>query len=210
MKNVIFKSIFCLLISNIFLAQFVHSQDNSNLWTFGIGVNVVKFHPKDLPITDDENFITESNSNFGGPQILISRHLVKNLSIEGLLSFNQISNYGDIKIEKSTYTGFDFNLKYSVMDPSQDFTIFALAGAGYTSFNPETVWVEGTPIKFGSGGSFNLGGGLNYWISDTIGLNYEALYKISISDKLSSNFYNGLSLVFRLKQGKSFNWRDGK
>lgn len=209
MKNTFFRNISLLLLANIFLVQFIYSQDNNNLWTFGVGVNVINFYPKDIPETDDENFITESNSNFGGPQILISRHLAKNLSIEGLLSFNQIGNYGDIKLEKSTYTGFDINLKYGLIDPNKNFTIFALAGAGYTSFNPETVWIEGTVIKFGSGGNLNLGGGLNYWISDIVGLNFEALYKISISDKLSSNFYNGISLVFRLKQGKSFNWRGG-
>ena len=111
-------------------------------------------------------------------------------------------------IEKYTYVGMDINFRYSFIDTTKDFTFFALAGAGYTSFNPETIWVGGTPIKFGSGGALNIGGGANYWFSDTLGLNFEALYKSSVSEKLSSHFYAGLSLVFRLKSKGNARWRD--
>ncbi len=110
--------------------------------------------------------------------------------------------------EKYTYVGMDINFRYSFIDTTKDFTFFALAGIGYTSFNPETIWVEGEPIKFGSGGILNIGGGANYWFSDTLGLNFEALYKFSVSEKLSSHFYSGLSLVFRLKSHGNFLWRD--
>jgi len=203
------------LVLSLFFIQPSYSQSETNPWVLGIGLNAIDYYPSQAPNTgNDDGFLNElfnieDHWNVGGPQILITRYLVKNLSVDGLLAFNKISKYGDVKVEKSTYIVMDINARYSFIDTNKDFTIFVLAGLGYNSFNPETVWVGGVPIKFGSGGTFNIGGGANYWFSDTFGLNFESLYKFSLADKLPSHFYYGLSLVFRVKSENSFNWRNG-
>ena len=56
---------------------------------------------------------------------------------------------------------------------------------------------------------FGVGVSPFFWFPDTLGLNLEALYKSGLSDKLPSHFYCGLSLVFCVKSGKSFDWRNG-
>lgn len=207
MINSLRKNVFLFIVLNLFIIQQGYAQDENNLWVIGIGVNAIDFYPSQKVVTDNDD--GKSNINFGGPQILATRYLVNHLSVDGLLTFNQITKYGVYElIEKYTYVAMDINFRYSFIDTTKDFTLFALAGVGYTSFNPETIWIGGTPIKFGSGGTLNIGGGANYWFSDTLGLNFEALYKSSVSEKLSSHFYAGLSLVFRLKSKGNDRWRD--
>lgn len=208
-----YKILFLVGIT-FFIDVLIYGQNEDNLWVFGIGANAIDYYPSNAPNTGNEggflNQLSNANDhwNIGGPQILVTRFLGRNLSVDGLLAFNKITKYGDVQLEKSTYIGMDINARYSFIDTTKDFTIFVLAGIGYNSFNPETVWVEGIPIKFGSGGTLNIGGGANYWFSNTLGLNFEALYKSSLSDKLPSHFYYGLSLVFRLNSGNSSDWRN--
>jgi len=214
MGKAIRKYLLLVIVLNFILTQNSYAQDKNNLWSFGIGINAIDFYPTNAPNTGNEDgFLNElfnirDHWNIGGPQFLVTRHLVQNLSIEGLLAINQVTKYGDVQLDKSTYFGLDLNLRYSFIDTTKDFTIFVLAGTGYTSFNPETVWIGGTPIKFGSGGTINIGGGANYWFSNTLGLNVEALYKSSVSEKLPSHFYYGLSLVYRLNPPGKNSWRD--
>jgi len=200
-------SIYLLLVS-LFIVQNNYSQSENSPWVIGLGANVIGFYPTNIPNSSIDDDYSSDRWNFGGPQILVTRYLVKNLSVDGLLTFNQITKFGDIQLEKSPYIGADINFRYSFIDTTKDFTIFVLAGLGYTSFNPETVWIGGTPIKFGSGATFNIGGGANYWFSNTFGLNFETLYKFSASDKLAPHLYCGLSLVFRVNSGESAGWRN--
>jgi len=210
-RNYITSFLVCIAL---FINALSYGQSENNVWVFGIGANAIDYFPSNAPNTGNEggflNEISNANNhwNVGGPQILATRYLAKNLSVDGLLTFNQITKYGDVQLKKSTYIGMDINVRYSFIDTTKDFTIFVLAGIGYNSFNPETVWVGATPIKFGSGATLNIGGGANYWFSDMLGLNFEALYKSGLSDKLPSHFYYGLSLVFRLNSGKSSDWRN--
>jgi len=205
------KYLILLLLFYFIAVQKNYSQSENNRWIVGIGANAIDFYPTLAPYTGNENgflnelFNVEDHWNFGGPQILVTRYLVKNLSVEGLLTYNQISKYGDVKIEKTTYFGLDINFRYSLIDTTRDFTIFVLSGLGYTSFNPTFTF----NLPMGSAPTFNLGGGANYWFTDTVGLNAEALYKNGFYN-LPSHFYYGLSLVFRLNSGKPIIWRNGK
>jgi len=193
-----------------------YSQDENNKWILGIGVNAIDFFPTNAEGTgNDGGFFNQiSNSrdhwNISGPQIMATRHMVKNLSVDGLLSFNNIEKYGDVSIEGGNYIGIDINFRYSFMDTPKDFTIFVLAGGGYTSFNPGSVSIGGEFFDLGSGGTLNGGLGLNYWISNALGLHTQALYKHGSSGfKLSPHFYYSLSLVFNFNFYSNFTWRDG-
>jgi len=203
-----YKTLFLVGIT-LFINVLIYSQSENNKWIFGIGVNAIDYFPANAPNTGNEGgFLNQiSNAkdhwNVGGPQFLATIYLAKNLSIEGLLAFNQITKYGDVELEKSTYIGMDINARYSFIDTTKDFTIFVLAGLGYNSFNPTVP----NDYPMGSAATLNLGGGVNYWFSDTLGLNFEALYKHG-SNNLPSHFYYGLSLVFRLNSGKSSDWRN--
>ena len=202
MRKFTTKSVFFYIVFSLFLIQENYAQDENNKWVFGIGLNAIDYFPSHAPNTGNENgFLNEfSNArdhwNISGPQLLATRHLVKNLSVDGLLTFNQITKYGDVPVDGTTYIGVDINFRYSFMDPTKDFTIFMLAGGGYT-------------FAFYSGGTANIGTGANYWFSDKVGLNVEALYKYNSDDfKLAPHFYYGLSLVFRLNSGNSATWRN--
>jgi hypothetical protein len=196
--------ILCLFIISLFISEFVYSQDVNNVWIVGIGINAVDYFPTNsLGNGNDDGFLNEifnieDHWNISGPQIMATRYLINNLSVDGLLAFNNIKKYGDTSVEKTNYIGFDINFRYSFMDTSKAFTIFALVGGGYT-------------FAFYSGGTVNGGGGMNYWISDTIGLHTQAIYKYNSSNfKLNPHFYYSLSLVFKLQAASNFTWRDGK
>lgn len=202
MKKILRKYFLHLFLISLLLYQKSYAQSENNLWVFGIGANAIDFFPTNATNTGNDGgflnelFNVEDHWNFGGPQLLATRYLVKNLSVDGLLSFNQITKYGDVPVDKTTYIGMDVNLRYSFIDTSKDFTIFALAGGGYT-------------FAFYSGGTVNAGAGANYWFTDTLGLNFEALYKYNSSDfRLAPHFYYGLSLVFRVNAGQSNGWRN--
>jgi len=112
------------------------------------------------------------------------------------LAFNQITKYGDVTVDKTTYIGMDINVRYSFIDTSKDFTVFALAGGGYT-------------FALSSGGTLNAGIGANYWFTNTLGLNFETFYKYNSSNfKLPPHFYYGLSLVFRVNSADPEDWRN--
>lgn len=194
--------LFLFIGLNIFTIQHGYTQDKNNLWIVGIGANAIDYFPSHAPNTGNDGgflneiFNIEDHWNIGGPQIIVTRYLVKNLSVDGLLSLNQITKYGDVPVDKTTYFGMDINLRYSFIDTTKDFTIFALAGVGYT-------------FAFNSGGTVNFGGGSNYWFTETLGVNFEALYKYNSSKfQLAPHFYYGLSLVFKLNNNKSSGWRN--
>lgn len=202
MKKILRKTPILLLLFSLLCIQLNYSQNENNLWIVGVGANAIDYFPSHAPNTgNDDGFLNElfnvrDHWNIGGPQIMATRYLVKNLSVDGLLSFNQITKYGDVPVDKTTYFGVDINLRYSFIDTAKDFTVFVLAGGGYTT-------------AFYSGGTLNAGGGVNYWFTETVGVNFEALYKYNSSDfKLAPHFYYGLNLVFKLNTGNSSGWRN--
>ena len=202
MRKCIIKYVFFYIIITLFLIQENYAQDEHSKWVFGIGLNAIDYFPSQASNTgNDDGFLNElfnieDHWNISAPQILVTRHLVQNLSVDGLLTFNHITKYGDVLVDGTTYVGMDINFRYSFLDPSKDFTVFMLLGAGYSSV-------------FYSEGTVNAGGGVNYWLNDKVGVNFETLYKHNLpGSKLAPHFYYGLSIVFRLNFVRSFNWRN--
>jgi hypothetical protein len=202
MSKYLRKSLFFYLLFSLFLIQMNYAQDENNKWIVGIGANAIDYFPSHAPNTgNDDGFLNQlfnsrDHWNISGPQIMATRHLVENLSVDGLLAFNHITKYGDVPVDGTTYIGIDINFRYSLLDTSKDFTIFLLAGGGYT-------------FAFYSGGTVNTGIGVNYWFNNKIGLNFESMYKYNSSDfKLAPHFYYGLSLVYKPSLGKNNSWRN--
>lgn len=202
MRKYAVKPLLTYLLFSLFLIQLNYAQHESSKWAVGIGVNAIDYFPSHaLGTGNEEGFLNQffnsrDHWNISGPQIMVNRHLVENLSVDGLLVFNHITKYGDVPVEGTTYIGMDINFRYSFIDTSKPFTIFLLAGGGYT-------------FAFYSGGTVNAGAGANYWFNDKIGLNFETLYKYNSSDfKLAPHFYHGLSLVYNLNSGKNNSWRN--
>jgi hypothetical protein len=200
------KKFIVLCAFSLFVLNNTYAQEKSNPWVFGIGANAIDYFPGNAPNTGNDNgflneiFNSREHWNISAPQIMVTRYLIDNLSADGLISFNSITKYGNYTIDKESYFAFDVNLRYSFIDTSKDFTIFALVGGGYT-FALDT-----------SGGTFNLGGGMNYWFNDVVGLNLEAFYKHNSDDfQLAPHFYYALNVVFRLNFNRNprYLWRNG-
>lgn len=209
MRIFIKKPLLICLLFILFIIHVNYAQDEDRKWVVGIGMNAIDYFPSHAINTgNDEGFLNElfnskDHWNISGPQLMITRYLVQNLSVDGLVSFNQITKYGDVAVDNSTYFGVDLNFRYSFIDTSKDFTIFMLAGGGYTS-----AMSDGGATTVG-GGTVNFGAGTNYWFNDKMGLNFEALYKYNSSDfTLAPHFYYALSLVYKLNTGKKSSWRN--
>ncbi|WP_457611599.1 hypothetical protein [Lutibacter sp.] len=206
MKYIVCRKI--LLISTILflINQTLYSQNEDDRWIFGIGFNAVDYFPTNVYGNGNPdgffNEITnaEDHWNIGGPKISATRYLWKRLSAEGSVSFNSITKFGETIVPKVTYIGIDVNLQYNFMNPFNDFSIFALAGGGYT-------------FAFYSGGTVNFGAGSKYWFGDKFGVSAQGMYKYNSEDyRLSPHFYYSFSLIYRLNgngRSKKFLWRDG-
>jgi hypothetical protein len=201
-KRVIFFVINLLLTTTIF------SQiNNEKKWLFGVGLNAVDYFPTNQPGNNNPdgflNEITNAKDHWNVPGIKLSavRFFNSKLAVEGAISYANITKFGDVKINNTMYLAFDVNLMYTFVKPIKNIDLFALAGGGYT-------------FAFFSGGTVNFGLGSNYWINDSVGLNFQGMYKYNSKDyRLAPHFYYGFSIFFKFggsRGGKKFIWGGGK
>ncbi|MDV7186476.1 hypothetical protein R3X25_04220 [Lutibacter sp. TH_r2] len=176
----------------LFFSLISYAQDENNRFVIGLGLNAIDYFPiEDMPNGNDGGFMNElfnskDHWNVGGPRINATYYWKHKISFDAAFSLNTISKFGDVDVENRTYYAFDLHAQYSFLKPEKKFQPYLLIGAGYSSV-------------FYGGGTFNSGIGANYWISDSIGINAQGLYKYNSDDyKLYSHFYYSLGVVFKL------------
>ncbi|MBR9756835.1 MAG: OmpA family protein [Algicola sp.] len=190
MKN-LSRLLFAMLL--VFGLSNVNAQDENNPWAISIGVNAVDFYPtgEDAPLGGyfDEYFNAPDHWNVlpSLSSISVARYLDSGFSLGVTGSINKIDKFGDAEANDLSYYGIDGTVKYSfsqllntkVVEP------FLGVGGGYT-------WVD----EIGAG-TLNGTLGLNFWLSENIGLNFQSAYKHAFEDYLATHFQHTAGISFR-------------
>lgn len=182
-----------------------NAQDSNNPWAIKVGVNAVDYHPTNYPgnLTDlgqdsgwfHEFFNAEDHYNIIPTisSLTVGRYLNNGFSLEVGADVNKIttvgnnpeSNPGDLALLNA-----DANVKYSLMNlfgkEGYWFDPFLTVGGGYT-------WLDwkGT-------GTLNGGAGLNFWLTENVGLTLSTEYKHAFDDLYMPYFqhFGGLNVKF--------------
>ncbi len=186
------------LLLSLFSVFCMHSQEkqfdfNPNPWIVGIGVNVVYDSGEFL-----QGMFTIKNYNFSYPlRLSVEKRFKEDFGFEVSTSFNKFleGNTFDNEIleENIDFFALDGILKYYITNNHVDkhrsiFEGYIVAGLGGSFYN-------------GSGASnINLGTGVNFYLSEKIRLNLQALGKLSVDDNPESTNYlhYNVGLIYRI------------
>jgi len=190
MKN-LSRLFFVLLLALSFNAN---AQDENNPWKISIGVNAVDLYPvgEEAPRGEflDEFFNLEDHWNIipSLSTVSVSRYLSSGFSVTATGSINEITKFGDFKVNNLSYYAVDGTVSYSFMNliKSNSIDPYLGVGGGYT-------WVD----EIGAG-TFNGALGINYWFSDNIALTAQTTYKTAFEDYLENHWQHsmGISVKF--------------
>ncbi|MDH7913847.1 OmpA family protein [Winogradskyella sp. SYSU M77433] len=189
------KNLSRLLFVVVLLMSFSTSnaQDKNNPWAITIGANAVDFYPvgEDAPQGGyfDEYFNTGDHWNIlpSLSTLSVSRYLSDGFVFTATGSLNKIDKFGDDRLEDLTYFGLDGKVSYSFMNilGSEVIDPYLGVGGGYT-------WVDDI-----GAGTLNGSLGLNFWLSEKLGINVQSTYKHSFEDYLSKHFQHSVGLTFK-------------
>ena len=173
----------------------VSAQDSNNPWAVTIGVNAVDVRGgsdfssrlNDHLGTSDWNFLPTIS------RITVERYLNDGFTLQLAGSVNKITKVFRSEDANLIHTSFDANLKYGLDgliakifgNSTQYFSPFVYLGGGYTSLDS-----EGEAM-------FNYGFGINFWVSETVGLVYQTGTKESFKDIVPSHYQHSLGLVVK-------------
>lgn len=186
-------AMFMLLTTSTLVAQ-----DANNPWAVTIGINAVDVSSggsftnglKDFFGTgaDDINgdYIQDWNILPSISRITVEKYLNSGFTLQLAGSVNKITNIAAVNDADLIHTSFDANLKYNllgkkprVIDP------FLYLGGGYTALNGEGEVM------------LNYGFGINFWMSETVGLVYQGGTKKDFSDIVPTHFQHSLGIVVK-------------
>lgn len=189
------------LLATLFVLGFstAQAQDENNPWAITLGVNAVDFYPTGEgdgggPISStyyNEFFNATDHWNIlpALSRISVGRYIGGGFNFELTGSLNQIDKFGDETVNDFSYYGVDGLFNYSLRSLTGDGWIDPVigAGGGYT-------WID-------EEGAATLNGtlGFNFWFSDNVALNLQAVYKHSFdNDQLHKHWQHvgGIKLVF--------------
>ena len=193
MKNLsrlLFALLLMLGLSN------TYAQDENNPWAITFGVNAVDFYPtgEDAPLGDflDEYFNAEDHWNIlpSLSTLSVARYISNGFSVGATASINKIDKFGDDDTiyNGATYFGLDgvVNYNFGSMINNSWLDPYLGVGGGYT-------WVDSI-----GAGTLNGTVGINFWITENIGLTAQSAYKHAFEDYLSTHFQHtvGVSVKF--------------
>ncbi len=173
----------------------MNAQDKNNTWAFGVGINAVDFYPTNSGLDGqgawfDEYANTTDHYNIlpSLSRITVSKYLTDGYSIEAAGSLNRITKVGDNATSEKTYYGLDGAVKYDlnkVIGDTSFFNPYASVGGGY-------VWLDNSGTA-----TFNGAFGVNFWFSESVGLNIESKYKHSFGNSITQHFQHALGIVVK-------------
>ena len=201
MKVSITSLLFMCLVTNI-QAQPTKSITNkeSYSWMFGLS----------WAMTDDDGeafnpFLVQNlHTHFFPTQVTVDKYIYNGWSGEAVLAYS-VYNPGKITNEQEDISGsmfsMDFHSKYSfykllnrgAIDP------FAIGGIGLSMRNNNDELAR--PVSL----TLNIGGGINFWVSNYIGIQVRSTAKIGVIDFFKNSDYlqHSIGLVARFESLKS-------
>lgn len=189
MKN-LSRLFFALLLVLSFNAN---AQDDNNPWKISIGANAVDLYPvgENAPLGEyfDEFFNAEDHWNIlpSISSLSVSRYLSDGFTITAAGTINEISKIGDASADDLTYYALDGTVSYSFADliKSNSIDPYLGVGGGYT-------WVD----EIGAG-TLNGTLGLNYWLSENVGVTAQTSYKHAFEDYLPKHWQHTVGVSIR-------------
>ena len=173
-----------------------YAQDEDNPWAISFGVNAVDFYPtgEDAPLGGyfDEYFNASDHWNIlpSLSSVTAARYINSGFSVGATASINKIDKFGDdrSRYNEVTYFGLDGIVKYSFSDilNSKCIDPYLGVGGGYT-------WVDDI-----GAGTLNGTFGINFWITENIGITAQSSYKHAFEDYLDTHFQHtaGVTVKF--------------
>ena len=180
-------------------------NNNTGSWSLIFGLNVVE----DDASWNLTNIFHDASSNFSNPYFVgIEYYTSNNLSVNTTFSFNKYVEGKQIdggviqKGKEANYFAVDASLKYSFQEllNTSVFDPYLFAGLGYTSIGEHTgLYGDGLRTLPTIGRlTLNFGAGANFWISDTWGVNLNAMGKSGVKQDKYKNDEISNQLQFSL------------
>lgn len=207
MKTTVSKKLIGFVIILLVCNNLLNAQDTYNKWVFGVGFNVVDIRNgnsingliEDYLNTD----INDLNFNSIPVRFVVSRYVYKGFSIQASTSFNNIKRGYTYKEDKLlvdySFFAVDAKVKYDInyiIGKTGKFKPYVVLGIAYSEIGDLTT------------NNYKCAGyGLNYWFSDTIGINFQSDYNHSSDATETDYFQHSLGLVFKLSNMSGFKWR---
>jgi outer membrane protein OmpA-like peptidoglycan-associated protein len=190
MKN-LSRLFFVLLLVVSFNAS---AQDSNNPWKFTIGANAVDLYPvgENAPRGEfmDEFFNAEDHWNMlpSLSSLAVSRYIESGFTFTAAGTINEISKIGDSSADDLSYYALDGGVSYSFQNLIKEngwLDPYLGVGGGYT-------WVDDI-----GAGTLNGTFGINFWLSENIGLTAQTAYKHAFEDYLSTHWQHTVGLAIK-------------
>lgn len=159
-----------LMLIFLLSAYGLSAQESNDKWGIGLNTGSVLYSAKDGGTVGGRYIATI-------PGISISKYLGNKVTVS--VTFSNSIN------DDQQYFSSDFNLGYDIFNPDFFLRPYLLAGVGVVNL-------------LDTGLTLNLGGGGTLWISDSIGLHAQLMYKVStIGGELQrSHFFGSGGIVY--------------
>jgi len=204
------KNLKKVLLALLIIAGFnsISAQDARNPWEIDFGANAVVFYPMG-GTPQKPNFgdyldglfkVTKHYNYYSVPERFhIGRYIKKGFSVGMSLSINKIKKWHGVTgiSPELNYFGFDTDVRYDLKDKLGNLNFiknveidpYISTGVGFTAVS-----------SYHHNGSFNLGGGINFWIgnrTNNIGVQIQTIGKLRLRGSVGSYWHHSLGIVFR-------------
>jgi OOP family OmpA-OmpF porin len=193
-KNPNMKNIFKLLVAGAILlsASTSYAQDESNRWSFAIGINAIDLYPvgeedSGLGGYFDEFFNIDHYNILPAPsRFEVGYYVGDGIVATGAFSVNTIDTAGDNKIDDLSYYSIDGGLRYNLAELWNGEIVSPYLGVGGSY---QVLEDDGF-------GTFNGTFGLDVKIVDNIYANVQTTYKHAFEDNFPKHWQHTAGLKF--------------
>ena len=171
----------------------VNAQDSNHPWLIKLGLNAVDFYPtgeqSNFDFASDQLFkdyfnFDHYNAAYAISDVRVGRYLGDKFSLVGSLKLNKITQQGDVETNLS-FANVNLDVKYNICKADKSLNPYIFAGGGYN-------WVEKEDA-----GDLNGGLGLEYWVSENVGLYVESAYHHIFDSNIASYFQHGVGIAVK-------------
>ncbi len=182
-----------LLAVIVLVTVTVNAQDKNHPWLVKLGSNVVDLYPtgqnSDFSFASDQMFsdffnLDHYNAAYAISTVRVGHYLGDNFSLLASLNLNKITKLGDTPADLA-FANANLNVKYAICDAEKLVQPYLFAGAGYNWIGNEDA------------GDLNGGLGLEFWVSENIGLYVETAYHHTFDDNVAPYFQHGAGIAVR-------------
>jgi OOP family OmpA-OmpF porin len=194
-KNTNMKNLFKLLVAGALLlsASMSYAQDESNRWSFAIGINAIDLYPvgeKDQGLGDyfDQPFNVDHYNIMAFPsRFELGYYVGDGIVATGAFSLNQIDRVGNSRIKQLAYLSLDGGLRYNLNElwnGSSAFSPYLGAGGSYQ-------WLDEDGF-----GTFNGTFGFDFGIAENLSANIQTSYKHAFEDAFPKHWQHTVGVKF--------------